>query len=260
MNTVLEQTKSASPEVKTAAYNALKDVVSDKDRVMLCGMLESQESSVTLPLQQAVISTLSGKTPQEQLSIINSRMIQAGESKKHLYYLVLASIGEPEGLLTIVNGFKNGSGVAKDAAFEALLTWRGGEVADELYSICQDPSSNAYFDRALDAYIKRVSNPSLTGENRLLGLRKAMDIAKTDVQKNAILQQVGRTGTFLGLLFAGEYLDEKPVQQSAANAVMTIALGNKEYTGDNVRKLLNKVIDVLDNPDAGYQKKPFANI
>jgi hypothetical protein len=37
--------------------------------------------------------------------------------------------------------------------------------------------------------------------------------------------------------------------------VMNIALGNKSYSGDNVRALLNKVIAVLDNPDAGYQKQ-----
>lgn len=255
MNTVLEQTKSSNPEVKSAAYKALKDVVSDKDRVMICGMLESSDASVVAPLQQAVIATLNGKTTSEQLSIVNARMTQAGESKKHLYYIVLASIGEPEGLATIVNGFKNGTGEAKDAAFEALLTWKGDEVVDELYAICQDPAASNYFDRALNAYIKLVSNPSMTGENRLLGLRNAMDIAKTNEQKNVILTQVGRTGTFLGLLFAGEYLDTKPVQQSAANAVMTIALGNKDYSGDNVRALLNKVIDVLDNPDAGYQKE-----
>lgn len=255
MNTVLEQTKSTAAEVKTAAYAALKDVVADRDRVLLCGMLESSDTSVIAPLQQAVIATLKGKTAAEQLATINARMIQAGESKKHLYYIVLASIGEPEGLTTIVNGFKQGRGEAKDAAFNALLNWKGKEVADELYAICQDASASAYFDRALKAYVSLASNPSMTGENRLIRLRKAMEIAKTDEQKNLILKQVGRTGTFLGLLFAGEYLDQKPVQQSAANAVMTIALGNKEYTGDNVRALLNKVIQVLDNPDAGYQKE-----
>ena len=41
---------------------------------------------------------------------------------------------------------------------------------------------------------------------------------------------------------------------------MNIALGNKEYMGANVRALLNKVMEVLDNPDAGYQKKRSGNI
>ena len=57
------------------------------------------------------------------------------------------------------------------------------------------------------------------------------------------------------MLYAGEFLDQKPVQQAAANAVMNIALGNKEYMGANVRTLLNKVMEVLDNPDAGYQRE-----
>ena len=57
------------------------------------------------------------------------------------------------------------------------------------------------------------------------------------------------------MLYAGEFLNQKPVQQAAANAVMNIALGNKEYYGANVRELLNKVMQVLDNPDAGYQKE-----
>lgn len=255
MNTVLEQTKSNSPDVKAAAYAALKDVVGDRDRVLICGMLESSDASAIVPLQEAVVATLKGKPMAEQLSIINARMIQAGESKKHLYYVVLAAIGEPEGLTTIVNGFKNGQGEAKNAAFNALLTWKGKEAANELYTICKDASASAYFDSALKAFITQVSNPLMTGENRLLGLRKAMEIAKTDEQKSEILKQVGRTGTFLGLLFAGEYLDNKPIQQAAANAVMTIALGNKTYTGDNVRALLTKVIEVLDNPDAGYQRE-----
>lgn len=87
-----------------------------------------------------------------------------------------------------------------------------------------------------------------------------MEIAKTDAQKIAILQQIENTGTFLGMLYAGEFLDQKPVQQAAANAVMNIALGNKEYMGANVRTLLNKVMEVLDNPDAGYQRKQSRNI
>lgn len=255
MNTVLDQTKSTSPEVKKAAYNALKDVVSDRDRVMLCGMLESSDASVIAPLQQAIISTLKGKSSAEQLSVINSRMVQAGESKKHLYYTPLASIGEKEGLTTIVNGFKNGRGEAKDAAFEALLIWKDQDAAEELYAICKDASASSYFDRALNAYIALASNPTFSGENRQLGLRKAMEIAKTNDQKNNILRQIGRTGTYLSLLYAGEFLNEKPLEAAASRAVMTIALGNTSYTGNEVRALLDKVVKVLDHPDAEYDRQ-----
>ena len=255
INSVLEQTKSGSAGVKAAAYTALKDVVTDKDFTLLCGMLETAEASAVVPMQQAVIASVAAMPQMDQISTVSRRMLQAGESKKHIYYIVLASTKDREALDTLVKGFKEGTGEAKSAAFEALLNWKGAEVADELFAVCKDPSASSYFDRAIKAYIQLVSNPSLSGENRVIFLRKAMEMAQTDEQKGIILRQIGRAGTFLGMLYAGEFLDNKPLQQIAANAVRDIALNNKEYTGQLVRDLLNKVSNVLNNPDADYQRE-----
>ncbi len=253
VNSVLELMKSGSAEVKKEAYNALKDVVTEKDFTLLSGMLETAEGAIIAPLQQAVIASIASQSQNDKVSTLSRRMIQAGESKKHLYYIALAETGDEKALETIINGFKQGSGAAKDAAFEALLNWKGIEATEELCTIAKDGSS--YSEKALAGYIKLISNPEMTGENRLLGLRNAMEIAKTDGQKNQILRRIGDTNTFLGMLLAGEYLDEKPLQQTAANAVMKIALANPDFTGTNVRALLNKVSNVLDNPDAGYQRE-----
>ena len=255
LNNVLELTKSGSADVKAAAYKASKDVVGEKDLTNMCGMLEMADKPEIAPLQQAVISALSSQSPSQQVETITRRMIQAGENRKHLYYIPLAATGESQALEMIVDGFRNGQGDAKDAAFEAILTWRGFEAADELYGVCTDPSATAYFDRALTAYIRMVSNPSLTGENRLIFLRKAMEAARTDVQKNTILNQIGRTGTYLAFLYAGEFIDEGALKETAANAVMNIALNNPDYTGENVIALLNKAGAALNNPDADYQRE-----
>lgn len=255
INSVLEQVKSGTPEVKAAAYKALKDVASEKDFTLLCGMLETADAATVAPLQQAVITAVSEQPGAQQVKMVTARMLQAGSSKAYLYYTVLAATGEPKALALISDGFKKETGAARDAAFEALLTWKGFDVAGELYAVCTQPSLNSYFDRALDAYISRVSRPSLSGENRVIFLRKAMEIAKTDAQKNRILKEIGNAGTFLGLLYAGEFIGQPAIQQEAANAVMNTALNHPEYTGQEVKTLLNKVIDVLDNPDAGYQKE-----
>ena len=255
MNNVLELTKSSSPDVKTAAYKALKDVAGEKDLTNMCGMLEMAGKPEIAPLQQAVISALSSQSASQQVETITRRMIQAGDSKKHLYYLPLASTGEDKALETIVDGFKKGQGEAKDAAFEALLSWKDFRAADELYEICCDPLASIYFDRALTSYIRMVSNPSLTGENRLIFLRKAMEIAKTDAQKNTILNRIGHTGTYLAMLYAGEFIDNDALKENAATAVMNIALDNPDYTGENVIALLNKAAPALSNPDADYQRQ-----
>lgn len=250
LNVVLTQLKEGSANVKSAAYAALKEVVSEKDLSMLFQLLESGDPQYVPALQQAVIKTLPGTDPLKQVT----RQMERSE-KKYLYYPVLPATGDPGALSIIVNGLENGTGMEKDAAFEALLISTGPEVPDYLLALYKEPSASKYADRALNSYIKLVSAPSLTGENQLIRLREAMEIAKTNDQKNTILQRIGKTGTFPGLLYAGKFLDTRALQQAAAHAVMNIALEHKEYTGTHVEKSLIQVMSVLDNPDAAYQKE-----
>jgi HEAT repeat protein len=254
-NSALEQTKSASPQVKATAYDVLKDVVSEKDFITLCGLLETAAPSFEKPLQQAIIAAISAMPPATKTEVIIRRMLHAGDSKKYVYYPVLSSTGDNEALELIVKDFKTESGQAKDAAFEALLAWKDFEVEEPLYNICRNDSDPSRSARALDAYITLASGAGMTGENRLIFLRKAMEVAKTDEQKNKILKNIGNTGTYLALLYAGAFLDSNPLKENAAQAVMTIALANKAFAGKNVKELLNKAAAALNNPDADYQRE-----
>ena len=95
---VLEQANNGSPEVKKVAYNTLKNVVSQKDIILLCGMLETSEQSFVLPLQQAIVSAVSSMKPEERTKIITTRMLHADEVKKHLYDPVLSAMNDPNDL------------------------------------------------------------------------------------------------------------------------------------------------------------------
>jgi HEAT repeat protein len=255
-NAVFEQTKSPSLQVKTAAYRALEAVVSEKDLTVLCGMLETAEPSFEEPLQQAVISALSAMPAKAKTDFVTRRILHVGNSKKHVYYPVLSSTGDAGALELIIEGFKTAASDAeKDAAFVALLAWKGFEVEAPLYAICKSEPASPYSERAMDAYISLASGKEMTGDNRLIFLRKAMEAAKTVEQKNKILKNIGNTGTFPALLYAGTFLDDNSLKEHAAQAVMTIALADKTYTGENVKALLNKAAAALNNPDADYQRQ-----
>lgn len=254
LNPVLEQTKNDAPKVKGAAYAALKNVVSEKDFVVLCGMLETAEATYTLSLQQAVSATIASMTPEKRAEIVIQRMLQADPSKKYVYYLVLANTGDKAALETIIKGLNEETGASKDAAFEALCAWKGFEVENALYAVCKEAGS-PYYDKAMRAYIALASDGRMTGENRLIFLRKAMEAAKTNEQKNEILKQIRRTGTFQGLLYAGSFLDDHALKEEAAQAVMGIALAHKEYTGGDVKELLKKAATALSSGDADYQRQ-----
>lgn len=252
---VLEQIDTGSEKVKSAAYNSLKSVVTDEDFKLMCVMLEGAPKSAISPLQQAVIATIRSQSKEDQISVISERMKQSGESKKHLYYVVLASTGDKEVFGTIVKAFNDSRGDAKDAAFEALLSWRGVEAAEELFAICNNPATASYFDRAIEGYARLISGSSLTGENKAIFLRNAMEIAKTDEQRESILNRIGRIRTFSAMLYTGLFLDDEALQQIAADAVINTALSRKEYTGEMVRDLLSRAAEILDTPDAEYQRE-----
>ncbi|KAA6318296.1 hypothetical protein EZS27_031679, partial [termite gut metagenome] len=253
LNIVLEQINSNSPSVKEMAYNVLKDVVSAKDFATVCNMLEKATPAETVPLQQAAASSLLDYPQDKQLETIYTRM--NGINKQYLYYPVLSATGAQQALEFIAERFASETGQGKDIAFQALVNWKGIEAAEYLYAVFKDTSATAYFDRALAKYIELVSNAGLTGENRRLRLTQALEFAQTTAQKNRILTLLGNTESYLGMLLAGQYLDKIELQQAAGLTVMNIALNNKAYTGKNVEELLNKVIGILDNPDADYQRQ-----
>lgn len=254
ISAIYEQINSNYPDVKKAAYIALKNVVSSNDLNKLYPLLETAENENIPFIQQATANALQAYPKEKQYEIIMTQM-KTVKGKQYLYYPILATTGDTKALDFIVDRFNKEEGVAKDAAFQALLGWRDINAANELLTICKNQSNISYLDRAINRYIQLVSNPKITGENRRLFLTNAMEIARTDDQKNMILSRLGNTDSYLGMLLAGQYLENKALQQSAAGAVMNIALANKQYTGENVEILLNKVISVLDNPDADYQKQ-----
>ena len=58
-----------------------------------------------------------------------------------------------------------------------------------------------------------------TPENRLIKLRDAMEDAVGADKKAYILQEIGKTGTFQGMMYAGKYIDNQDLGKAAAQGV-----------------------------------------
>lgn len=79
-----------------------------------------------------------------------------------------------------------------------------------------------------------------TPENDLIKLRYAMDTSVKNSERKMVLRKIGDTGTFLGMMYAGKYLDDASLGKAAAKTVAAIALAHPEYNGVNTRQLLRK--------------------
>ncbi|MEO8823716.1 MAG: DUF1080 domain-containing protein [Ginsengibacter sp.] len=248
--------KSDNDEVRKASFSALKTMVTKDDLPQLFSLLESSSQPEEISaIQDAIIAaTADLKDPAQRSKVVLQEMEKSSETQKPMFFKVLASIGNRQSLNAVSGSFDKGEAATKAAALDALSTWNGSNAAEALYHI-GETSNGEYLDRALNGYVRSIKLGAHTDEQKLLMLRKAMDIAKTTAQKQMVLNEVVKTKTFDALVFAGNYIDDPALQQVSARAIMGIALSDKKYYGEIVRTLLTKSMGVLKGSDSDYEKE-----
>lgn len=255
MGTIASLLKSSDASVKTAAYTALKSVATTNDVAQLFTLLNSASSTAeTESVQEAIKATIKGKgTVNQQTDLLLNEMAPSG--KKAAYLPLLASVGGKRALNAVVSAFNGNDAAMQQSAITALASWSDQDAAKELFKIGSTTSNVNYLNEAVKGYVKSISMSAATPVQKVLLLRKALTIANTAEQKTAILKELQKNKTFESLLVAGNYLDDRPVQQAAAQAVMGIALANPEFNGIAVTSLLTKTMNVLAGQDSEYQKE-----
>lgn len=249
IDVVLAQLKNNDASVKAAAFAALKGVSAAKDLPTLVGLLNSiSATQEILSTQEAVTAVLkkTGNTAQQTAAVLE-QMSAAPADKKANYLRILANIGGKKALSTVATAFKNGDAATQNAALSALSNWTDASAAPELYTIGKNTTDATYLDQALSGYLKAVSRVNQTPTQKVLMLRKALDMSKTAAQKESILKELIRNRTFNALILAGNYLDDAQLQQTAAQVVINSALANKDFQGETVRQLLTKAIGLTAN-------------
>ena len=110
-------------------------------------------------------------------------------------------------------------------------------------------------------HINQITFSNSTNAQKLLLLRDALDISQTPEQKVEIINEIAKTGTFLGMVTAKKYLDDsnEDVRKAADQAVNTIALAHpdyKNYVSIFNGKDLSGWQGLVDNPILRTKMKP----
>jgi HEAT repeat protein len=249
--------KSPNADVKKSAFAALKSLATSSDLPQMFTLLNSVTNSDEISaVQQAVSAAVKGAGDVSAQSDLILKQSAASPADKQANYLaVLSTIGGKKALAAVVSAFNSGNGATKKAAIGALSNWTDASAATELLSIARKTSDADELNSALTGYVGAVSKSVKTPVNKVIMLRDAMALAKTDEQKVAILKELQKYKTFNALHFAGKYLDDPAAQQAAAQAVLNIALANKDFYSAEIRELLTKTASVLKGQDSEYQKE-----
>jgi len=221
-NIIYDALNSSDAQVKGAAYGSLTKIAGKDDLKNLYSILESADKENISDVQNGINTALAEIPAKDRFTTIEKQKTAAGKEKENLYWPILFKNATNLQLLDICNNLAKGN----DAELKSL---------------------------ALQAYIATIPS-NATGEQKLIMLRNAMEFAQTDAEKIQILGGVAKTGTFLGFMFAGSYINEPALQQAAAQALRVIATSNKTIYGTQVQQLLEKAKEVITGQDSGYQK------
>jgi HEAT repeat protein len=242
LNAINTQLKSTTPEVRQAAFTALRFVVTKDNLQQLFTLLNESNGTEEAAVQDAIVAAVHGTgSDSPQVDVIIQQIASAPENKKPLYFKALADLSGAKALKIVVDGYNSGNAAMQKPALDALSAWSDNTAAIELIKIARETKDAALLNTAVAGYIRSIKAGAYPAEEKLLMLRNAMVVAQTVAQKKQILKEIELAKCFNSLVFAGRYLDDTDLQQTAATAVINIALAD-EYNGNLVKNLLNKAI------------------
>ena len=253
-NMVYNQLFTDNNVVKAEAANTLQYVSTEENLKDLFLQLEKEDAEFVPELQSAINASLSNLSADEQISVIAEQANKPG-TKSHLYYPAMAYTGTQEAMDKLVEEHKISTGEQKQAAFEALASWKSFDVIYPLLDIARNSKDNTDKNEAINAIINTIAKSSETQAVKYLFLREALEMTNSDKQKNTIINQLGNTKMYQALLLLEPYMDVPTLKENAAQASMKLALDNPSFASPKVTSILNKVSETLDNPDAGYQRE-----
>ncbi|MCC8426716.1 DUF1080 domain-containing protein [Mucilaginibacter sp. UR6-11] len=254
-NMVFSQLKSKNPRTRHAAYAALSHVSTRDNLPQLFTLLYETNDSEESAVQDAIVAVLGGSGDNGQKAdLVLQQMASAPENKKLLFYKMLGSLGDAKSLKVIVDGYGSNNAQVQKAAFDALVAWPNDAAARDLLKIARETKDAEVQDAALGSYLGSVKQNTYTPEQRLLLLRAAMDVAKTTSVKQGILKDMQQAKCYNAILFAGKFLDDAELQQTAANTIANITLAGN-YDGDLVKQILTKTLAIISGRDAATKKE-----
>jgi hypothetical protein len=247
---------SSDPNVRAAAYGSLDQLSGPNNLDQLFSLLAASGSpSETANVQSAIISVVGeAQDKAAQSTAVLAQMDKQSADKEPRYFNILAAIGDKPSLTAVSKAYDKGDAETQKAAVMALSQWANTGAAPELLSISKGTQDAGLRDLAIHGYVEMISKSSYPDDEKVVYLRDAMEAAQTVPQKKLILEEVGNDKTFPALVFVSQYMDDKDLQEIAANDVSNIALSNKDFYGEDVKLWLNKAMQIKKGGDSDYEK------
>jgi hypothetical protein len=143
-----------------------------------------------------------------------------------------------------------------EAGVRAISNWPDASVADDLLRLAQTAQQENHRLWALRAFIRVAALPDPKGTatpdaQKLARLQQAIALASRDEERGLVLERAAAVRTLATLRFVLPYLDQPPLAEQAAKAVVELAHHRelRDPNKEQFKPALEKVLKISKDPD-----------
>ncbi|MDR1720192.1 MAG: DUF1080 domain-containing protein [Dysgonamonadaceae bacterium] len=253
---VFESARNDTGLVRKTAYTALKNVVREADMDTLAACLELlSDTSEINAVQDALYAAIK---VDNNLDRQRDRLLglMDGVERKELFFRPLAFVGAQSMLPAICDSLKSNDPAIRKMAADALINWNGQEVIPLLFAMAKSATPDTTLDEILMSCVNKIKDSDFNNVQKLLLFRKANEFAMKSKQRRVILEYIGETGLYTGLMTVVKYLDDlsQEVRQTALNVALSMVFDRNEYGDKKIKTLLEKAIRAATDPEMKFRQ------
>ncbi|MCX6239726.1 MAG: DUF1080 domain-containing protein [Bacteroidia bacterium] len=253
---IYSYTGNSNPEIKSVAFEAMKNTASSKDIDRLLKLLFSTDDNIKIKNIQDALSNAASELKGEDNQAAPLLAQLPNAPKKDRILEILPRLGGKQALKAVTSYINSSDKEESDATFNALINWKDCAASESLYEICKTFEGEKR-SNALKGFVRQIRSSALPEDQKLLQYRKMIPYAKDIKDRLLIIRSMGQVKTFLSLVTTASFLEDPSLKSDAAQSVMEIALpaeGQKGLTGIVVRDALNKAFTTLTGSESDYDK------
>ncbi len=242
--------RGGEPALRRAAIQALGETATAAHAGQLTDLLLQAREADDAAAAETAVATVCARSdePDALVQTLTDRWAGTEPAGKLALLGALRRLAGSQALATIRQALGDANADVQDAAIRILSDWPDAGPADDLLDLARHSTNERQQLLALRGYLRMANQEAVPAPRRLAMASEALRLARRDDERRLALSVLARVPSVQALA-AVLLLDSETVKDEAATAAVAIAEQLPPGDAEAVVQAMDKVLDVIHDPE-----------